>query len=55
MQTGLEVRGLSKRFGGLTVSESIDFDLTSGDRKALMGELYQRVHALAPDSVSNLS
>lgn len=26
-----------------------------GDRKALMGELYQRVHALAPDSVSNLS
>jgi len=25
------------------------------DRKALMVELYQRVHALAPDSVSNLS
>lgn len=25
------------------------------DRKALMAELYQRVHALAPDSVSNLS
>lgn len=37
MQTGLEVRSLSKRFGGLTVSESIDFDLTSGDRKALIG------------------
>ncbi|WP_306133009.1 ABC transporter ATP-binding protein [Roseivivax marinus] len=37
MQTGLEVRGLSKRFGGLTVSENIDFDLAAGDRKALIG------------------
>lgn len=34
---GLEVRGLSKRFGGLTVSEDIDFDLKPGDRKALIG------------------
>ncbi len=34
---GLEVRGLSKRFGGLTVSEDIDFDLRPGDRKALIG------------------
>jgi branched-chain amino acid transport system ATP-binding protein len=34
---GLEVRGLSKRFGGLTVSEDIDFDLAPGDRKALIG------------------
>ncbi|MFY0634086.1 MAG: ABC transporter ATP-binding protein [Vannielia sp.] len=34
---GLEVRGLSKRFGGLTVSENIDFDLRPGDRKALIG------------------
>ncbi|SFA80697.1 amino acid/amide ABC transporter ATP-binding protein 1, HAAT family [Poseidonocella pacifica] len=34
---GLEVRGLSKRFGGLTVSEDIDFDLMPGDRKALIG------------------
>ncbi|SPF80941.1 ABC transporter ATP-binding protein [Pseudoprimorskyibacter insulae] len=35
--TGLEVRGLSKRFGGLVVSENIDFDLKPGDRKALIG------------------
>ncbi|WP_238368224.1 ABC transporter ATP-binding protein [Mesobacterium pallidum] len=34
---GLEVRGLTKRFGGLTVSEDIDFDLVPGDRKALIG------------------
>ncbi|WP_425052204.1 ABC transporter ATP-binding protein [Psychromarinibacter sp. S121] len=34
---GLEVRGLSKRFGGLVVSENIDFDLKPGDRKALIG------------------
>ena len=34
---GLEVRGLTKRFGGLTVSEDIDFDLRPGDRKALIG------------------
>lgn len=34
---GLKVRGLTKRFGGLTVSENIDFDLKPGDRKALIG------------------
>lgn len=34
---GLEVRGLTKRFGGLTVAEDIDFDLRPGDRKALIG------------------
>ncbi|MFV0385018.1 ABC transporter ATP-binding protein [Paracoccus sp. (in: a-proteobacteria)] len=34
---GLEVRGLSKHFGGLTVSEHIDFDLPPGARKALIG------------------
>jgi branched-chain amino acid transport system ATP-binding protein len=34
---GLEVRGLTKRFGGLTVAENIDFDLRPGDRKALIG------------------
>lgn len=34
---GLEVRGLSKRFGGLVVSENIDFDLPPGARKALIG------------------
>ncbi|MCA1336409.1 ABC transporter ATP-binding protein [Pseudooceanicola marinus] len=34
---GLEVRGLSKRFGGLVVSEDIDFDLPPGARKALIG------------------
>lgn len=34
---GLEVRGLTKRFGGLTVAEDIDFDLGPGDRKALIG------------------
>lgn len=34
---GLEVRGLSKRFGGLVVSEHIDFDLPPGARKALIG------------------
>ncbi|MCT4370962.1 ABC transporter ATP-binding protein [Yangia mangrovi] len=35
--SGLEVRGLSKRFGGLVVSENIDFDLPPGARKALIG------------------
>ncbi|SMY08864.1 ABC transporter ATP-binding protein [Flavimaricola marinus] len=34
---GLEVRGLTKNFGGLVVSEDIDFDLRPGDRKALIG------------------
>lgn len=34
---GLEVRGLSKNFGGLIVSENINFDLQPGDRKALIG------------------
>ncbi|WP_428924785.1 ABC transporter ATP-binding protein [Marinibacterium sp. SX1] len=34
---GLEVRGLSKHFGGLVVSENIDFDLPPGARKALIG------------------
>ncbi|MEC7763761.1 MAG: ABC transporter ATP-binding protein [Pseudomonadota bacterium] len=34
---GLEVKGLSKRFGGLVVSEGIDFDLPPGSRKALIG------------------
>ncbi len=34
---GLEVRGLSKRFGGLVVSEDIDFDLPPGARTALIG------------------
>lgn len=34
---GLEVKGLTKRFGGLTVAEDIDFDLEPGDRKALIG------------------
>lgn len=33
----LKVRGLTKRFGGLTVAENIDFDLQPGDRKALIG------------------
>jgi len=34
---GLEVRGLRKTFGGLTVAEAIDFDLPPGARKALIG------------------
>lgn len=34
---GLEVRGLKKSFGGLTVAENIDFDLPPGARKALIG------------------
>lgn len=34
---GLTVRNLSKRFGGLVVSEDIDFDLPPGSRKALIG------------------
>lgn len=34
---GLEVRGLKKSFGGLTVAEGIDFDLPPGARKALIG------------------
>ena len=35
--TGLEVRGLNKSFGGLTVSKDITLDLRPGDRKALIG------------------
>lgn len=35
--SGLEVRDLSKSFGGLTVSEGINFDLPRGARKALIG------------------
>lgn len=34
---GLEVRGLKKSFGGLTVAEGIDLDLPPGARKALIG------------------
>ncbi|MGK6317039.1 ABC transporter ATP-binding protein [Neorhizobium sp. DT-125] len=34
---GLEVRGLRKSFGGLTVAQEIDFDLPPGARKALIG------------------
>jgi len=34
---GLEVRSLSKRFGGLVVSEDINLDLPPGARKALIG------------------
>lgn len=34
---GLEVRGLSKQFGGLVVSENINLDLPPGARKALIG------------------
>ncbi|RVV98872.1 ABC transporter ATP-binding protein [Mesobaculum littorinae] len=37
MPTGLEVRGLSKRFGGLVVAEGIDLDLAPGARTALIG------------------
>lgn len=34
---GLEVKGLTKRFGGLTVADDINFNLAPGDRKALIG------------------
>lgn len=34
---GLEVRNLSKHFGGLVVSQGINFDLPPGARKALIG------------------
>ena len=34
---GLEVRGLCKSFGGLAVTQNVDFDLAPGDRKALIG------------------
>ena len=34
---GLEVRGLSRQFGGIVVAEDIDFDLPPGARKALIG------------------
>lgn len=37
MARGLEVRGLSKSFDGLVVSEDIDFDLPPGARTALIG------------------
>ncbi|MBE3637613.1 ABC transporter ATP-binding protein [Mangrovicoccus algicola] len=37
MTEGLVVRGLSKRFGGLVVSDGLDFDLPPGARKALIG------------------
>lgn len=34
---GLEVRNLSKQFGGLTVAKNINVDLRPGDRTALIG------------------
>jgi branched-chain amino acid transport system ATP-binding protein len=34
---GLEVRNLSKAFGGLSVARNIDLDLDPGSRKALIG------------------
>ena len=37
MPTGLEVRDLSKRFGGIVVAEGIDIDLAPGARTALIG------------------
>ncbi|WP_424933542.1 ABC transporter ATP-binding protein [Amaricoccus macauensis] len=37
MTSGLEVRGLSKSFDGLTVSENINLDLPAGARTALIG------------------
>ncbi|QQA42372.1 ABC transporter ATP-binding protein [Pelagovum pacificum] len=37
MTAALEVRGLNKSFGGITVSKDINFDLRPGDRKALIG------------------
>lgn len=35
--SGLEVRGLCKSFGGLAVTQNVDFDLEPGARKALIG------------------
>lgn len=35
--SGLQVRGLCKSFGGLSVAQNIDFDLPPGARKALIG------------------
>jgi branched-chain amino acid transport system ATP-binding protein len=35
--SGLQVRGLCKSFGGLSVARNIDFDLPPGARKALIG------------------
>lgn len=37
VERGLIVRGLGKRFGGLTVAEGIDLDLPPGARTALIG------------------
>ena len=37
MSAGLEVRGLSRSFGGLEVAREVTFDLRPGDRKALIG------------------
>ena len=34
---GLEVKNLSKHFGGLTVAQDITFDLPPGARNALIG------------------
>ncbi|SLN72664.1 ABC transporter ATP-binding protein [Roseisalinus antarcticus] len=35
--SGLEVNGLNKSFGGLTVCKDVTFELGPGDRKALIG------------------
>ena len=35
--SGLAVRGLCKAFGGLRVTQDVDFNLDPGDRKALIG------------------
>jgi branched-chain amino acid transport system ATP-binding protein len=37
MSVGLEVTGLNKAFGGLTVARDINLTLAPGDRKALIG------------------
>ena len=37
MTTGLQVRGLQKRFGGIVVADDINVDLPSGARVALIG------------------
>lgn len=37
MSPMLEVRGLSKRFGGLTVTDAVSFSIAAGERVAMIG------------------